>query len=346
MTRRMNPSRVCVSVPIGYRSKFLRSALGSLKAQNEYLDVAILDASGDPDVNHHILESGVQTTYHRCAPDGGQSDAIAEGWASSTAPILAWLNADDMLVENCIPTVLAAFDANPSIDLIYGHSTICNDDGVVLGLHSAVRPVSDILYRDNYISQPSCFIRRRALDEIGGIDKNLHFTMDWDLWLRLYDSGHQFLFLDKIFSNVSWAADTKTSQISWKRYREFAAILRRSQGFISVVKGVVSSMRQTRGVYRDQTKWEESLMPLYDGKTSAIVPIINATESVKDTLICKFSRAVEGYDVSSDEGNIEHAGAVLTLNLDIPLKPGQCARIRIKPQNPVDIVTLLEVRWA
>lgn len=346
MTRNNNELRVCVSVPVGYGSKFFKSSLGSLKAQNEYLDIAILDASGDPKVAYQIIESGLNTCYSRCAPDNGQSDAIAEGWANSNAPILAWLNADDMLLEGCIPTILKAFDANPTIDVIYGQSSICNEDGIILGLHSAVKPVSNLLYRDNYISQPSCFIRRSALDKIGGIDKSLHYTMDWDLWLRLYDNGHKFLFIDEIFSNVSWAADTKTSQISVKRYREFASILRRSQGLVNVTKGIVSSVLQTHGVYRDQTKWKESLLPLYDGKVPATIPIINATEAVQDTLNCVFSRPPEDYDISCQTGRIEWDGPLTTITFETPIKAGECAVLLINPRNPSVNMRLTEARWA
>ena len=346
MTHKMNDLRVSISVPIGYGSKFLKSSLGSLKAQNESLDIAMLDASRDEKVALEISTSGLDMNYHRCAPDGGQSDAIAEGWANSTAPILAWLNADDMLLEDCIATVLAAFEANPSVDLIYGHSSICNEDGVVLGRHSAVKPVSDMIYRDNYISQPSCFIRRSALDKIGGIDTTLHYTMDWDIWLRLYDKGHAFLFIDEIFSNVSWAANTKTSQVSVRRYKEFAAILRRSQGPVNVLKGVVSSILQTRGVYRDQTKWEDSLLPLYDGKGDAKVPVINATESSKNTLHCLFSEIPDAYEISCEHGTVDRNGTAITINFEKSVEPGQSPVILIKAQTLSGPAKLTEARWA
>ncbi|WP_189585367.1 glycosyltransferase family 2 protein [Litorimonas cladophorae] len=346
MTRHTSELRVCVSVPIGYGSKFFKSSLGSLKAQNEYLDIAIMDASGDPAVAQEIAQSGVQTTYHRCAPDGGQSDAIAEGWARSTAPILAWLNADDMLLENCIPMVLAAFEANPNIDLIYGHSSICNEEGDVLGLHSAVKPVSNLIYRDNYISQPSCFIRRSALEKIGGIDKSLHYTMDWDLWLRLYDNGHEFMFIDEIFSNVSWVTDTKTSQISIKRYKEFAAILHRSQGLMNVAKGVVSSVLQTHGVYRDQTKWGDSLLPLYNGKPHATLPIINATETAQRRLECRFSKPTKDYVVSCKSGDITWDGATAWITFHTAIKAGECGVICIDAKNSSDDMKLIEAKWA
>ena len=338
--------RVCISVPIGYGSPFLRAALGSLIGQSHNLEIAILDASNDPAVATEIALSGIETIYHRSAPDDGQADAIGEGWDNSTAPILGWLNADDMLTSGCIETVIKAFETHPDVDLVYGHSTICNQNGDILGLHSAVRPTSDILNRDNFISQPSCFIRRTALEKIGGIDKSLHYTMDWDLWLRLYNQGHKFLFLEEIFSNVSWVEDTKTSQVSFKRYKEFANILKRSVGPLTVLKGVIASIRQTRSVYRDQSRWHQNLPTLYDGHNSVELPIVNATRLPQSSLICVFDGSTENVAVEAVGATISRTDHIITLTFENKIEPGQCAFLTLKPRNKSASCGLIKTRWA
>ena len=37
----------------------------------------------------------------------------------------------------------------------------------------------------NFISQPATFWRKSVLDEIGYLDENLVYNMDYDLWLRI-----------------------------------------------------------------------------------------------------------------------------------------------------------------
>ena len=40
--------------------------------------------------------------YRRAGPDGGQSDAIIEGWDNLSGDILGWLNADDALYPGAL----------------------------------------------------------------------------------------------------------------------------------------------------------------------------------------------------------------------------------------------------
>jgi len=257
--------RVCISVPIGYGSPFLRAALGSLIGQSHNLEIAILDASNDPAVATEIALSGIETIYHRSAPDDGQADAIGEGWDNSTAPILGWLNADDMLTSGCIETVIKAFETHPDVDLVYGHSTICNQNGDILGLHSAVRPTSDIL---------------------------------------------------------------------------------NSVGPLTVLKGVIASIRQTRSVYRDQSRWHQNLPTLYDGHNSVELPIVNATRLPQSSLICVFDGSTENVAVEAVGATISRTDHIITLTFENKIEPGQCAFLTLKPRNKSASCGLIKTRWA
>jgi hypothetical protein len=40
------------------------------------------------------------------------------------------------------------------------------------------------LLTENYISQPAVFFRRSLIEEVGQLRTDLHFALDYDLWLR------------------------------------------------------------------------------------------------------------------------------------------------------------------
>lgn len=194
-------------------------------ARQRGVEVALLDASGDARVAELADRFAGLFAYRRHGPDEGQSDAIIEGWNNAKGDILGWLNADDFLFPSAIERVRAAFAAEPAIDVVAGHSAICDEQGRMTGYHWAVAPPGDNLRAGCVISQPSCFFRRSAYERAGGLDKALHYTMDWDLWLRLLASDARFSFIDEALSVVYWGEGTKTLGMKPKRRAELLRLI-------------------------------------------------------------------------------------------------------------------------
>jgi len=219
-----------ISVPIGAWHPFLPACLASLACQKAALNVALLDASGDPRVAEIAHKYDKVLHYRRHGPDGGQSAAILEGWANAPGDILGWLNADDILMPDALETALAKFQTDPSLDMVYGHSTILDENARMVGYHWAVEPPGEALesqriYEAGVISQPSCFFKREKYKAAGGLDEALHYTMDWDLWIRLYKAGAKTAFIDKPLSMVLWGGETKTSSFNAQRRQELKRII-------------------------------------------------------------------------------------------------------------------------
>lgn len=225
--------KFCISVPVGAYHPFLEYSLASLAAQIERADgyeieAALLDASGDPRVKEVADKFDGLLSFRRHGPDAGQSDAILEGWAACSGDILGWLNADDILFPDALSKLAPIFLENSDIDVLYGHSTIIDEDFRTRGYHWAVEPPGPRLLQAGIISQPSCFFRRPAYDRAGGLNRDLHYTMDWDLWIRMYQSGAKFKFIDETLSMVLWADATKTASFNKARRQEINSIIRRN----------------------------------------------------------------------------------------------------------------------
>lgn len=217
--------KFAISVPVGAWHPFLPQALASLKSQGDGVAAALLDASGDPRVKAVADAHDDWLAFRRHGPDKGQSDAILEGWDNLEGDWLGWLNADDILMPGALAQIRAAHAADPSLEVIYGHSTILDDAGAMTGYHFNVEPPGDRLLQAGIISQPSCLFSRAAYDRAGGLNRDLHYTMDWDLWIRLYKEGAKFGFVDAPLSMVLWGADTKTASLNAQRREELQAII-------------------------------------------------------------------------------------------------------------------------
>lgn len=221
----MSTGLFSISVPVGAYHKLLSSCFESLARQTAPAQICLLDASGDARVNELAESYSTLFHYRRHGPDAGQSAAIAEGWANSGGDILGWLNADDLLYPNALRDAAVAFASDPAVDVAYGHSAICDDQLRMTGYHWAVSPPGEELRKGCNISQPSCFFRRRAYDAVGGLDRDLHFTMDWDLWLRLDAAGARFALIEQPLSAVFWGAGTKTRSFEAGRRRELHRLI-------------------------------------------------------------------------------------------------------------------------
>ena len=124
--------RYSISVPIGAWNDLLPATLKSLLCQSEPVQIALLDASNDPRVESIADEYDHLLAYRRHGPDLGQSDAIIEGWQNTDGEILGWLNADDSLFPHAMQIASERFSSNPSLDLVYGHSTIIDSNNTFM----------------------------------------------------------------------------------------------------------------------------------------------------------------------------------------------------------------------
>jgi hypothetical protein len=137
------------------------------------------------------------------------------------------LNADDFLYPAAIQTARSVFDESPDVDVVAGHSAVTDHYGRMRGYHWAVEPPGENLRWGCVISQPSCFFRRAALQAAGGIDPSLHYTMDWDLWLRMLEAGAMFKFIERPLSAVYWGVGTKTLGWGAARRAELERLIQR-----------------------------------------------------------------------------------------------------------------------
>lgn len=231
-----------IAVPIGSWHPLLPRVLDSLAQQRVPLQLALLDASGDIRVRDAVDQSGLMFTYRREGPDAGQAAAIAEGWRATEGSVLGWLNCDDRLVPGALKAVSEVFRADQQIDAVYGESVFVDLRGNRIGRHDQVADISPLILRSNIISQPSCFIRRTLVNSIGGLNEGLHYTMDWDLWVRAYVASAKFHRLRSVLSEVYMGPETKTDSISARRLREMALLTNRHAGPVAAAKTVMATL--------------------------------------------------------------------------------------------------------
>jgi len=183
--------KISVVIPCLNQGQFIESAIISVINQNyPNLELIVMDG-GSSDNTLAILEKfNNRITYWVSKPDFGQTSALIEGFSKATGDIFAWLNSDDLYLDNCLFEVAKVFESS-NIDMVYG-DTIWIDQ-----LGNKIRSQLEIpfnknlwLFTHNYIPGMSCFWKKEIYLKVGGLDSKYNFAMDADLWLRISHVGN------------------------------------------------------------------------------------------------------------------------------------------------------------
>jgi glycosyltransferase involved in cell wall biosynthesis len=178
---------VSIVTPSYNQAPFLEKTILSVINQDYSPIEYIVVDGGSTDGSVEIVRRYANRLAHWVSErDGGQSEAINKGFARSCGSILAWLNSDDVYLPGCVRTVVDAFMERPELAMVYGDVEIIDARGTVM-LHPRWDEYDfrrQLLHRIN-IPQPGAFVRRSVLDEVGLLRTDLHYAMDFELWLRI-----------------------------------------------------------------------------------------------------------------------------------------------------------------
>ena len=96
------------------------------------------------------------------------------------------------------------------VDLVYSDLQIIDDDSRPVGITRAQPFDINTIIFSNYINQPTVFMRKQVIQELGGVNEELHFVMDRELWLRA-GTQHHFVYLqDQVLANFRLCKGTKS----------------------------------------------------------------------------------------------------------------------------------------
>ena len=144
--------------------------------------LAVLDRLEGCDPRLHVLRG----------PGGwGVSQARNRGVAETSAPLLAFLDADDTWAPEKLGRQLRVLEAEAGLALIYtGYETLASgaSSGAakrVYDLSRSRRPARRYFLHDPPILPSSVLIRRSAFDRVGGFDQDIRVFEDTDFFLRL-----------------------------------------------------------------------------------------------------------------------------------------------------------------
>ena len=222
--------KVSVVTPSFNQAAFIERTLASVASQSGVqFDHHVVDA-GSTDGTLEILHRFGRGVRWVSEPDRGQAHAVNKGIAASDGDIIAWINSDDVYYPGAFARIVAAFDAHPDADVIYGKADHIDAREAVIEPYPTRGWNLEALADGCFICQPAAFFRRRAVDRWGMLDESLRYCMDYELWLRWGKAGARFLYLPEKLAGSRLHADTKTLGQRVAVHAEINDMLRRTLG--------------------------------------------------------------------------------------------------------------------
>lgn len=224
--------RISVVTPSFQQSQFIERTIYSVVSQGyPELEYVVQDGGSDDGTVEVLRRYEDALAGWASEPDGGQADAVNRGFARTSGEIMAYLNSDDLLLPGSLAHVASYLQAHPEVDAVYGHRVLIDDRDRQIGMW--VLPPHDdrMLALGDYVPQETLFWRRSAWERAGGrMDDSFRFALDWDLLLRLGDSGARIVRLPRFLGAFRVHDDQKTLVGGEARDAEADRLRVRTQG--------------------------------------------------------------------------------------------------------------------
>jgi glycosyltransferase involved in cell wall biosynthesis len=192
--------RLSIVIVTRNRAKYLKRSLDSLLecVATELPDTEVIVVDGaSTDGTVELLQSYGKRVHWISEPDTSVGEAFNKGLALARGEIFRSFGDDDELPPGSLKPLVELLDANPNIDVVFGHNTVALEDANGnLTEYSQRKFEGRVSIRDMWafprkgIFIPECmFARRAVLQRVNGYDQSFKYWGYLDFFFRLVLAG-------------------------------------------------------------------------------------------------------------------------------------------------------------
>jgi glycosyltransferase involved in cell wall biosynthesis len=195
MSSHARRSAISVLLPVRNGEDYLEAAIASIRAQTFGDWKLVIVDDGSTDATRSIIDRHAwRDPRVEARPNAGAGlvDALNTGLASSTAPLVARMDADDVAHPERLERQLAAFESRPVLVALGAQVRYIDPKGGELG--TGRYPVGADVCRDRLqfsspLCHPAVMMRADTARRLSGYRRPYRHAEDYDLWLRLAEVG-------------------------------------------------------------------------------------------------------------------------------------------------------------
>lgn len=192
--------RVSIVMPVHNAAATLGECPASIRAQTltDFELVAVDDGSGDGSEALLRQAAGEDGRIRLLSPGRvGLVAALNLGLSAVRAPLVARMDADDLMHPQRLALQAAHLTRHPELDLLACQVELFADAPILAGYQEYIRwqnaclsprEIAEQIYVESPFAHPSVMVRAETLRRLGGYRQGL-FPEDYDLWLRMHAAG-------------------------------------------------------------------------------------------------------------------------------------------------------------
>jgi glycosyltransferase involved in cell wall biosynthesis len=214
-----------IVVPTYNCEKYLDECLQSIAMQKHdgFTQIIVID---NESIDGTLEIAKKYTTEIICEKDKGEPDAINKGMRLAKGDIVAWLDSDDLYEPDVFSHVENIFFFYPEFGWLYGKSHFINEHGqkmrrIITWLKQRLQ--SNYSYNKLcnlcFISQPSVFMRRKLVNEVGEFNIDYPLIFDYEYWLRVGQITKPF-YISEYLSSMRAHNGSNSVKFSTRQMRE------------------------------------------------------------------------------------------------------------------------------
>lgn len=185
--------KISVVVTCYNYGRYLEACLNSVFRQTfKGIEIIVID-DGSTDNTGEVVKQFLNRPNFKYVyqENRGQASAKNAGIRNATGEYIAFLDADDLWVEEKLEKQIALFVPD-STGVAFSQSNYIDENGKLLNLklhEQYLLPrkgrVTEFLFLDNFVPFSSAVVRRKCFERCGVFDESIKMAIDWDLWLRI-----------------------------------------------------------------------------------------------------------------------------------------------------------------
>jgi glycosyltransferase involved in cell wall biosynthesis len=255
---------ISIITPSYNQGRFLEATIRSVLEQDyPQIEYIVIDGGSSDESLSIIQRYSGQLAYWESQTDRGQAQAVNKGLARARGKFLGWLNSDDLLAPGAVSCAVQTFQSQPEVDLVYGRLVRIDQQGQVVP--PPVLPKDQLEFGKAYVigecivNQPGAFWRRRMMDRVGLLDESLHYSLDYEYWIRMALAGARFRRVDQVMAFFRLSPGSKTvGQTAAHAEEQYATL-----GKFLADPGLSSKLGLTEEQYRRQVRRGRATIALH-----------------------------------------------------------------------------------